>query len=350
MKLVSVIIPFYNTDESVFAQCLNSINDSVYKDIEIIIVDDGSRKALADFLDGIPLKFVDLQVHVFHQKNSGPSAARNLGMKKASGDFILFIDSDDLISQNYISALVENISFHGSDIAYGNMQLIDANGIILENDENKKTVNKHDFSLNTDNDCISQIINAMWNTGCIPIDFPNDEYWMSTCVWGKLFTKHILDDVEFDEDLVNGEDQIFTYDVLQKTKKISFTNNGFYYYRMNDSSIMHTASENTIERYLNLYAAIRSRVYSDTELYQRKLEHEVRALFRIMTDNISFSNYRKLVKYLYCKDEFQKIRMELSIKYSDGVSAKTIIMLIKLGWTDAIYFMKRIKLKSRRAA
>lgn len=92
MKLVSVIIPFYNTDESVFTQCLNSINDSVYKDIEIIIVDDGSRKALADFLDGIPLKFVDLQVHVFHQKNSGPSAARNLGMNNDKVVFTGIID------------------------------------------------------------------------------------------------------------------------------------------------------------------------------------------------------------------------------------------------------------------
>lgn len=344
MKLVSIVIPFYNTKNNLIENCIDSIVASSYKNVEVIIIDDGSKVDFAKHLDDIQRATIDFPIKVYHKKNEGPSAARNYGLKKSNGDYVLFVDSDDLISSNYISELVDNITYYDSDIAYSSMSLVDAMGNRLDVPENNKTLNQHSFSLNVNDENRDLIVKSMWNLDKLPVDFSENEVWISECVGGKLFRKSILNNIEFDRNLVNGEDQIFSYDVLQNVKKISFVNKGFYYYRMNSDSIMHTASTDTVDRYLCLFEAIKKRVGSKRDIYGYKIEHEVRAMFRIMTDNISFRKYKRLVKYLYLKKDFKETRKTLSIKYCDNLSAKSIILMVKLGWVDLIYITKQIKL------
>ena len=348
MKLVSVIIPFFNTKDDLIENCIDSIVASSYKNVEVIIIDDGSSVNYAKHLDDIQRTIVDFPIKIYHQKNGGPSTARNYGLKKASGEYILFLDSDDFISTDYISELVENITYFGSDIAYSSMSLVDVAGNRLDILENSKTSNRYSFSLNVNDDNRNLIVKAMWNFGKLPVDLPENEVWISACIGGKLFRKSTLNNIEFDITLVNGEDQIFSYDVMQKVNKISFVNKGFYYYRMNGNSIMHTASTDTVDCYLYLFKAIKKRVALQRDLYGYKIEHEVRAMFRIMTDNINFRKYKKLVRYLYLKKDFKEIRGILSIKYCDSLSAKSIILMIKLGLVDLIYITKQIMLIVRQ--
>lgn len=103
-SLVSIIIPCYN--QGVFlTQTINSVNSSLYKNIEIIIVDDGSIDNSFEIAKELTLKYDNIKCYT--QQNSGPSVARNFGIKKANGTYILPLDADDLISENYISEAVK---------------------------------------------------------------------------------------------------------------------------------------------------------------------------------------------------------------------------------------------------
>lgn len=106
-SLVSVIIPCYN-DQNYIQQAINSINNQTHKNVEIIIVDDGSDFATKEVLKGIRQE----KLIILSQENAGPSAARNNGIKQAKGDFILTLDADDYFEKDFISkalnCLVEN--------------------------------------------------------------------------------------------------------------------------------------------------------------------------------------------------------------------------------------------------
>ena len=94
MKLVSVIVPCYNGEKDI-ERCLNSIVNQTYKKIEVIVVDDGSKdnskELIKEYVNNYP------NVNYYYKKNGGLSSARNFGLKKATGDYIAFVDSDDYI-------------------------------------------------------------------------------------------------------------------------------------------------------------------------------------------------------------------------------------------------------------
>lgn len=100
---VSIIVPIYNTEKYLEA-CLDSIKNQTHKNLEIILVDDGSTDNSAKIIDAFAKS--DKRVKTIHQKNAGQSAARNRGLKEATGDFISFIDSDDRVDQTFIEKLL----------------------------------------------------------------------------------------------------------------------------------------------------------------------------------------------------------------------------------------------------
>ena len=94
--LVSVVIPFYNTDQKLFDRCIRSVIDQKYKNIECVVVDDGSDEAHAGILQGYT--DIDSRVSIFRKENGGLGNTRNYGAAKASGEYVFFLDSDDYIS------------------------------------------------------------------------------------------------------------------------------------------------------------------------------------------------------------------------------------------------------------
>lgn len=103
MNKVSIIIPIYNTEKYLKA-CLDSVLSQTYENLEIILIDDGSTDNSGKIIDDYAKK--DHRIKVIHQKNRGQSAARNEGLKKATGNYISFIDADDKITPNFIEKLL----------------------------------------------------------------------------------------------------------------------------------------------------------------------------------------------------------------------------------------------------
>lgn len=111
-QLVSVIIPVYNAKLYV-KRCLDSIVNQTYKNLQILIIDDGSFDGSSDICESY---MTDKRVQVFHQKNSGASAARNFGLDRAEGEYILFVDADDYIDLNLLDKAVHKMEQYGADI------------------------------------------------------------------------------------------------------------------------------------------------------------------------------------------------------------------------------------------
>ena len=114
-KLVSVIIPAYNIEDYI-GRCLDSIISQTYKNLEIIVVDDGSRDYTGEILDNYAKK--DRRIKVIHKENGGVSSARNKGIEAAEGDYIGFIDGDDLIEPGMYKTLVDLLEEENADIAH----------------------------------------------------------------------------------------------------------------------------------------------------------------------------------------------------------------------------------------
>lgn len=122
---ISVIIPVYNSEHSII-QCVDSVIAQKYKNFELILIDDGSKDMSGALCDIIASR--DCHVRVIHQKNAGAGAARNAGLALAHGEYIVFVDSDDMIRQGYFDALAQ----HNEDVVFVNVDNIDEYGKLVK--------------------------------------------------------------------------------------------------------------------------------------------------------------------------------------------------------------------------
>ena len=127
--LISVIIPAFNAEKYI-AKCVESIMKNSYKNLEIIIVNDGSRDDTLSIAED--LKKSDSRISVVNQENGGVSRARNNGLDIAKGEYVAFIDSDDYISEDYFEKLISETK-NGADITACRSICVDGNGIVLLN-------------------------------------------------------------------------------------------------------------------------------------------------------------------------------------------------------------------------
>ncbi|GFI43477.1 putative glycosyltransferase EpsH [Lachnospiraceae bacterium] len=127
---ISVIVPVYNAEEYL-KNCIMSVVRQTYGNWELILVDDGSSDGSLSIADLAAEK--DERIRVIHQKNAGPGAARNRGIKEASGDYVVFLDSDDYIDKNYFQLLVPKARIN--DVVFIDVCQIDGKGKLLKEEK-----------------------------------------------------------------------------------------------------------------------------------------------------------------------------------------------------------------------
>ena len=120
-KLVSVIIPAYNIEDYI-GRCLDSVLSQKYKNLEIIVIDDGSSDRTGEILDDYEKK--NHRMKVIHKENGGVSSARNIGIDRANGDYIGFVDGDDWVNPKLFETLVKLINEENADIAHCGYQMV----------------------------------------------------------------------------------------------------------------------------------------------------------------------------------------------------------------------------------
>lgn len=215
-KKVSIIVPVYNV-EKYLRECIESILAQTYKTYELILVDDGSPDLCPIICDEYAR--IDKRIKVIHKENGGISSARNLGLKEANGDYILFVDSDDYIEKNMLFNLVNIASATNADIVQCNY-IRTKRGYKFENIDNSR----YKYSMEDNTDAIKSLITWEGKTDSI--------------VWNKLYKRSVIGNVLFDEMLCMNEDTMFNLIVYQVAKVIVILNAVSYAYVINENSII----------------------------------------------------------------------------------------------------------------
>lgn len=223
--LISVIVPIYNIEKYV-GLCIESIINQTYKNLEIILVDDGATDRSGQLCDLYAQK--DSRIVVIHKTNGGLVSARKTGLKESHGEYISYVDGDDWIGQGFISSLYLLLENSNSDVVCAgycrdlfnkSIPLLNAISTGIYNAESLDYVRSNMISYD---------------------DF--FRHGITTYVWNKLFKKEVLYDSQMnvDERITIGEDAAVTYSVLLKAKKIYITDNCSYHYRQREDSMLKT--------------------------------------------------------------------------------------------------------------
>lgn len=237
--ILSVIIPVYKVEHFI-ADCLQSVMHQTYDRFECILIDDHSPDRSMDIVEQLIDEYqgnISFQL-LHHQENQGISSTRNTGLSVAQGDYVTFIDSDDIISPDFVASFVELAQLHpGVDIIQSNFK--DESHSIFSTDDLPAYIdNPHDIFLNY------------------------LHYHITWMVHAKFVRKQFLTDnaLQFSRDIVIHEDLYWTYLVCQKAQTLASTNKKVYIYRnVNPESIMHQ-SANNFERSAHFYLMIIDRL------------------------------------------------------------------------------------------
>lgn len=208
-NLVSIIVPVYNVEKYISA-CVESIIDQTYKNIQIIIINDGSTDASEKICKDLLLK--DKRIELYSKDNGGLSSARNYGLKFANGDYVAFIDSDDYISSDFISNLMFAITKHNADIA---MCKFTSNGSFTSG--SVPAVHSSEYIISRMFDIIGYRFYA----------------------WNKLYKRELFDELKYPEG-ETYEDIVTTYSLFKQCKKIATVDDVMYFYRIREGSITNS--------------------------------------------------------------------------------------------------------------
>lgn len=222
-EMVSIIVPIYEAS-LYLEQCIESLIRQTYQNIEIILVDDGSRDSSPQICDRYALK--DARVHVIHKENAGSVLARKDGLQRAEGKFILFVDSDDWIEKSMVEDMLSKQRECGADIVicgfiYENRSSSLEQGIcVSEGYYNKK-------------DMENDIYPIMLHTGKF------GEFGLPPSLWAKLFRREHLQYVIQDAPsaVSLGEDAIITYPFMLRAENCYVMKKALYHYRINENSM-----------------------------------------------------------------------------------------------------------------
>lgn len=241
---VSVIVPVYNVAQYL-RQCLDSIISQSYNDLEIILIDDGSKDGSESICDEYCR--LDPRVRVIHQCNQGLSKARNVGIDNASGDYIIFVDSDDYISDNFIECLLECIQDSNCMIAECHLKKF-TDGTIPKEKEIYKS---------------NKILSAYeWLTETGLGDF------ISSVVWNKIYKRELFEGISFPIGRVY-EDEATLYKIVYRSGRICRTYQKLYNYRLRESSI--TSSQMTPTALHNKIIALKERISFFDECDEKRI-------------------------------------------------------------------------------
>lgn len=289
--MISVIVPVYNV-EKYLDNCVESIVNQTYKDLEIILVDDGSPDNCPVMCDEWAKK--DDRIKVIHKENGGVSSARNIGLDNVTGEYIGFVDSDDYLKSNMYELLIENLTATNSDISVCSTFLVDENN-----------------NIKADNIFESQVLNQEEAVKFL-------SYKMNNSLWNKLFKKDMFKGCRFDEGHTFGEDHLILLQVLKNVNRVSFISDSLYYYvqRSNSTTGSKFSKRSFDQVYMKdaLYNYVKENYLYVSEYY-RKLSFTARENMcrKIILSNSDEEFAKELDEYKkYMKKEFSIVKSNLS--------------------------------------
>ncbi len=324
---VSVILPVYNT-EKYLEECITSITSQTLREIEIILVDDGSKEECANLCDTLAKN--DERIRVIHKENAGPGFARNTGIKAATGEYIGFVDSDDFIKPNMYETLYDTALKNSADLVLSGICFVGGNTFGKSGEYEEK----HYFDKETifENEDIKNLLLGI--VGALPHEPDDSRYGVSTCK--NLFKRSVIVDKKLEflsERKVMSEDAIFMVDFIKQIDKAVGIPKAFYCYRRNDESFSKS---------------YRSDRFSMVQGFISEIENHIKDVFKAEEYSLYLNRLIQGYGRILCSQEIMYAK-EQNIKYS--VLLKRLKMICKSKMiTDALRNYPWYRLPKKQAA
>lgn len=232
-ELISIIVLVYNV-EKYLRQCLDSIVNQTYSELEIIIIDDGSTDSSGYICDVYGGR--DRRIKVIHQKNSGQAISRKVGVRKATGKYIGFVDGDDYIDKEMYFQLKKKMDISRADIIHTTYY--------RDNDKKIYRVGGEDREYTNITEREALILQLL-----------KSNIRIEPSIWSKLFRSEILKKSieDINDECVYGEDMVNLYSAIINAEKIVIYNDAYYYYRFRKESSVNKICKDNIRREIILW-------------------------------------------------------------------------------------------------
>lgn len=295
IKLVSIIVPIYGV-EAYLSECVESLLAQNYGNLEILLVDDSSPDRCPEICDRYAQK--DPRVKVIHKINGGAASARNAGLDAATGDYICFVDADDVTRKDYVRHLLTAAEDSDADIAVCGYHNLTKNG-----------------------SCVMPVQAPGLYTQVDYLNFFLTD-WTCALLWNKIYRRDVIGSLR----MLQGhriDDEFFTYRIVMNSRRIVVTDTPLYDYRIRISSVMHDAGDKAEQimldriEYTKLRYADIAQQYPDLE--QAFLLNALDAMTLYWRCSKSMTKAQKQIRK-WIKEHFWKImrlRMPLHIKLAD---------------------------------
>lgn len=320
---ISVVVPVYNV-EKYLSECLESIIAQSYKNLEIILVNDGSSDNSGNICDKYSEK--DTRIRVIHKKNCGLSDARNTGIEYATGDYITFVDSDDFIDRQYIDILIKNMVTYNADISCC--------------DYIRTTKRNYDFH-------IKKVGESTLLESEDGIKFYLKKEIVSA--WGKVYKKEIFSILRFPSGKIN-EDISTIFKAFINAKKIVYINNKLYYYYQNNNGIT--------KKKFNVKSLHLAEAWTEVVELSQYYNDEIKELAKLRLNKSYFSLLGVIAYYgieetagikkqkEYLLHNFKQVYMKLLLSKNLALSRKIAIVCMRMSFSLCCmcgYFLRYLK-------
>jgi glycosyltransferase involved in cell wall biosynthesis len=286
---VSVIVPIYNC-ETFISKCLESVIEQTYSNIEIIVVDDGSTDGSGEIVNAYKGK--DDRIAYYYQDNIGPSEARNRGIANSTGEYLVFIDSDDTVDTNYIEILLNKLITSGADLVCCGYKDISENGVLNYTDfDFNKSISLHIF--------IDMVCKG---TGGV--------------LWSKIYKKEIINknNLKMDKNIFMSEDLVFVLQYAVHCKSFAAIKGYLYNYnRLNQNSISSNISIDYIQNNIAVCKHI-EKIFSSANLRKNNINEVITERIQVIVINL-VEQQSINIKDIGMKNAIHNVKKILSIQY-----------------------------------
>ncbi|MCM1506137.1 MAG: glycosyltransferase [Ruminococcus flavefaciens] len=307
-RKISIIMPVYNAEKTL-KRSVESVLNQTYKNIELILVNDGST----DESGKICLEYQkkDSRIKYLYQKNSGVSSARNKGIKLASSEFIAFLDADDYLDCEFCRKMLNSLNSEKSDMCicmnYNVRQYLNSDGVIEEKIETPEHKPRNKISIKSEE-----------------YDFyDNCSHWT---VWGVLFRKKLMDNVRFKKGLFVGEDTYFLAEIIKKARRITFLDECLVYYILGIESASHGGFNSkkiteisSWKKIIELYKDRKEQVKNIKAGYAKRCIKLIKTYY-VEDDNFKKNYYKKIIS---------EYRKNAVYAFREDIKKRDYIYLIK---------------------
>ncbi len=322
---VSIIIPIYNAEKTL-VKCLESVVNQTYKNIEIILINDGS----SDKSEAICKDYLEKDTRIIYikQENKGIGFTRNKGISLSTSDYICFVDSDDWVEDNYVELLINNLVKYDADISIG-----EVNYVFTVEDYLKKPKQ------------LNEKIELLKSEEALKLIFLDKE--LKSFPWMKIFKKSLFKNIKYPENITHFEDLATNYKIFSVANKIVRSNQKIYNY------VYFQNSNSNSKEILRQYEFIITK--NEMFLFSKNYKFDSKTEKKILKNTLSdcFYSIKKIIRQIninFLPKELETVKKELRHYLNNDITKLNLehFVFLRLFIYFPHLFYKLIKLNKKK--